>query len=105
MARQKQELTADLDQTTIKQLVLVLKSFKHTMTLIQAGNLPSLHMVLLSTITLKEALSSYKSLLNYKKSYCITKENKENIGKIDEDEEFELEGWSFKERFRIKLFF
>ncbi|CAF1491119.1 unnamed protein product, partial [Rotaria sordida] len=77
-ARQKQALTTDLDEITIKQLVLVLKPFKHTMTLIQTGNIPSLHLVLLSTITLKETLSSYKSLINYKKCYCNTNENKKD---------------------------
>ncbi|CAF5094313.1 unnamed protein product [Rotaria sp. Silwood1] len=99
LARKKQALTIDLDEITIKQLVLVLKPFKHTMTLIQTGNIPSLHMVLLSTITLKEALSSYKSLLNYKKCYCNTNENKKDNDKFDEDEEYELEGikW-FRER-------
>ena len=91
-ARKKQNLTTDLDEITIKQLVLVLKPFKHTMTLIQTGNIPSLHMILLSTITLKEALVSYQSLLNYKKCCCNTKENKNDIDKLDEDEEVELEG-------------
>ena len=62
------------------------------MTWIQTGNILSLHRVLVSTIKLKEALVSYKSLLNYKKCFCNTKENKKDIDKLDEDEEVELEG-------------
>jgi hypothetical protein len=99
LARKKQALTTDLSEMTIKQLVLLLKPFKHIMTLIQTGNQPSLHMVLLCTITLKEALSSYKALLNYKKACCNTDENKIDIDEVDEDEEFELEGSYSKESF------
>jgi hypothetical protein len=93
LARKKQALTTDLSEMTIKQLVLLLKP------LIQTGNQPSLHMVLLCTITLKEALSSYKALLNYKKACCNTDENKNDIDEVDEDEEFELEGSYSKESF------
>jgi hypothetical protein len=96
LARKKQELTNGLDELTIKQLILVLKPFKHTMTLIQTGNHPSLYMVLLSYISLKEALSSYKSLLDYNKLHCDMKENNYGIGEIndgeEDDEEYELEG-------------
>jgi hypothetical protein len=99
LTKKKTELTTGLDKIIIKQLVLVLKPFKHNMTMIQTGNGPSLYMVLLSTITLKEALSSYKSLLDYKKFCCKRQEkesNNDNLDKDedeDEDEEFELEGW------------
>ncbi|CAF2828050.1 unnamed protein product, partial [Rotaria sp. Silwood2] len=65
LARNKHSLINDLDLATLKQLVLVLKPLKHIMTLVQTGNLPSLHMVLLCTLTLKRALSSYTSLVDY----------------------------------------
>ncbi|CAF1598618.1 unnamed protein product [Rotaria sp. Silwood1] len=100
VARKKQSLINDLDETTIKQLILLLKPFKHTMTLIQTGNAPSLHMVLLCTLILKDALSSYKSLINYKKNYCNSTKNNINDNELEEDEEAdELEGitW-FRER-------
>ncbi len=87
LIRKKQELMNGLDALTIKQLVLVLKPFKHTMTLIQTGNRPSLHMVLLCSISLKEALSSYKSLLDYKKMHCNMKENTDDIDEIDDEDD------------------
>ncbi|CAF1420608.1 unnamed protein product, partial [Rotaria sordida] len=100
LARKKQSLINDLDETTIKQLILLLKPFKHIMTLIQTGNAPSLYMVLLCTLILKDALTSYKSLINYKKNYCNSTKNNINDDELEEDEEAdELEGitW-FRER-------
>ncbi|CAF1358132.1 unnamed protein product [Adineta ricciae] len=99
LAQKNQALMNDLDERTIKQLILVLKPFEHIMTVIQTDKRPSLYMVLLCSITLKEALSSYKSLLEYKKNYCNKENNNRDIDNTDEDEEFELEGitW-FRER-------
>lgn len=49
----------------IKQIILLLKPFKHVIKLIQSGCSPSLFMVLLCIQTLKDTMSSYKSLLEY----------------------------------------
>ena len=70
LSRNKQSLTNGLDKTTIKQLVILLKPFKHTMTLTQAENLLPLHMILLCNLKLKRALSSYESFVDYVKNYC-----------------------------------
>jgi hypothetical protein len=86
-ARNKQSLTIDLDEKSIKQLILLLKPFKHIMTLVQTGNTPSLHMVLLCTLILKDVLSSYKSLINYKKAYCNSTKNNSTGDELEEDEE------------------
>lgn len=64
-SKQQQKLAMNVDEKTIKQIILVLKPVKHVMKLIQTGNSPSLFMVLLSVETLRDAMSSYKELLNY----------------------------------------
>jgi hypothetical protein len=95
IARKKQSLINDVDLITIKQLVLLLKPFKHIMTTIQTGSIPSLHMVLLSLWTLKHALSSYESLIDYKNTFCNSYENKTDDDEVEEDEDEEddeLEG-------------
>ncbi|CAF4547775.1 unnamed protein product, partial [Rotaria sp. Silwood2] len=102
ITKKKQSLINDLDETTIKQLVLLLKPFKHVMTLIQTGNAPSLHMVLLCVLTLKDALTSYKALVDYKKIYCnSTKKTTidDELEEEEDDDDDELEGikW-FRER-------
>jgi len=95
IARKKQSLVNDLDLPTIKQLILVLKPFKHIMTTIQTGNTPSLHMVLLSIWSLKAALASYTSLIDYKNTFSNSNENKNDDDEIEEDhddEDVELDG-------------
>jgi hypothetical protein len=95
IARKKQALMNDVDLTTVKQLALLLKPFKHIMTTIQTGSIPSLHMVLLSVWTLKHALSSYESLIDYKNTFCSSNENKTDINEVEEEEDEEddeLEG-------------
>ena len=65
----------------------LLKTFKHTVTLIQTGNLPPLHMVLLCNLKLKRASSSYESLVDYVENYCNSNDN--NI----DNNEFESEDY------------
>ena len=48
-------------------------------------------MVLMSTITLREAFGSHEALLNYYIKHCCSNQVHEGAG-IDEDVEFELEG-------------
>lgn len=91
VARNKQSVSTHLEERTIKQLVLLLKPFKHVMTIIQTGKLPSLYMVLMCPITLRETFASYEALLNYYNEHCCPiQENEEQYA--DEDFEFELEG-------------
>ena len=77
-------------KTTIKQLVILLKPFKHTMTLTQAENLLPLHMVLVCNLKLKRALSPYESLVDYIKNYCSSNDN--NIDNTEfESEDYEAD--------------
>ncbi|CAF5133285.1 unnamed protein product, partial [Rotaria sp. Silwood1] len=100
LARNKHSLIYDLNVLTIKQLVLVLKPVKHIVTLVQTGNSPCLHLVLLCNLTLKRALSSYGSLLDYVNTYCNSNDNLSDKCENEENENYELEGikW-FRERF------
>lgn len=87
----KESLMKDFDERTIKQLVWLLKPFKHIMKIIQGGKSPSLHMVLMSTITLREAFSSSDALVNYNAMHCRS-DQPNDIHGLDEDPEFELDG-------------
>ena len=71
----------------IKQHVTLLKPFKHTMTLMQVGSLPPVHVVLLCNLKLNRVLSSYESLVDYAKNYCNS--NDHNI----DNNEFESEDY------------
>ena len=55
--------------------MILLKLFKHIMTLIQAEDLLPLHMVLLCNLKLNRTLSSYESLVDYAKNYCNSNDN------------------------------
>ena len=65
------------------------------MKVIQGGKLPTLYMVLMSTITLREAFSSSDALVNYNTMQCPSDQRDDS--RDLEDAEFELEGegsWS-----------
>ena len=84
-------MTTHLEERTIKQLVLLLKPFKHIMTIIQTGESPSLYMVVMCTITLREVFGSYEALTSYYNENCRSVQ--ESGGNhVDEDLEFELDG-------------
>ena len=91
IAKKKESLVTDLDERTIEQLVMLLKPFKHIMKIIQCGNSPSLYMVLMCTITLREAFGSFQALVNYNIVHCGSNQTHIASG-LDEDQEFELEG-------------
>ena len=76
------------DERTIKQLVWPLKPFKHIMKVIQGGKSPSRHMILMSTITLREAFSSSDTLVNHNAIHCRS-DQPDDIHGLDEDPEFE----------------
>ena len=61
------------------------------MKVIQCGNGPSLHLVLMCTITLREAFSSAEALLDYNNVHCGSEESTDESG-CDNDQEFALEG-------------
>jgi hypothetical protein len=52
--KQKQHMITDLNEQTLKQLIMLLKPFKNMMTIIQCGNASSLHLVSVCYTTLKE---------------------------------------------------
>ncbi|CAF4211250.1 unnamed protein product [Rotaria sordida] len=92
--KQQHKLIMNIDEKTIKQILLLLKPFKDVIRLIQTGNSPSLHMVLLCFQTLKDVMSSYQSLLDYDKTHGGD-ESKEDFDETDEDILDELEGITF----------
>ncbi len=81
LGKQKQDMINDLNEQSLKQLVMLLKSFKNMMTIVQRGNAPSLHLVSWFYITLKELLSSYELLKQY---------NKDNRDEDEKDQDSEL---------------
>jgi hypothetical protein len=97
LAKQKQDMINDLNEQSLKQLVMLLKPFKNMMTIIQCGNAPSLHLVSLCYITLKELLSSYELLKQYNKDNRDEDENDRDSELLyDDDLEHELPGEYFK---------
>ena len=83
----------DLNEQYLKQLVLLLKPFRDMMIIIQRGNKPSLHLVSLCFITLKDVLNSYESLKEYNKEHNEEEhDGRSQIIYDDEDIEHELEG-------------
>ena len=63
--KQQQKLLINVNDKLIKQLIVLLKPFQDVIKIIQVGNSPSLHMVLLCTQTLRDVLKSHESLANY----------------------------------------
>lgn len=56
-----------IDRLIVKQLIRLLCPFKRIMILVQKGNEPSLYMVLICVLTLRETLSSLASLVRFNK--------------------------------------
>ena len=73
----------------ISQLILILKPFKHVLVIIQKRK-TSLHLVTFVILTLRRALESYSSLIEYNKNYKIYQSN-EDLNE-NEDEFTEEEG-------------
>jgi hypothetical protein len=93
----------DLNEQALKQLVMLLKPFKKIMTIIQCGNAPSLHLVSLCYITLKDILGSYETLKQYNKDNNDEDEEGQNLEILyDDDLEHELAGKDFKTIFTQK---
>ncbi|CAF1155607.1 unnamed protein product [Adineta steineri] len=88
--RRQQAKLNKIDEYTLKQLICLLKPFKHVLQLVQKGDSPSLYMVLPMTLTLKKALSSFDELLKYQTTTTKTTDDKENSSEQGSDEESEL---------------
>ncbi|CAF3331770.1 unnamed protein product [Rotaria sp. Silwood2] len=84
-SRRQQEKINKIDEYVLKQLICLLKPFKHVLQLVQQGDYPSLYMVLPCTLTLRKALSSFDELMKHQMSK--TADNKdENTENIDVEE-------------------
>ena len=77
-----------IDQSMIKSLIVLLRPFKHVLTVIQRGNEPSLYLVLISVLTLRKALGSFDNLVEFNKENSDPLSRKDN--EIEEDQ-YELE--------------
>ncbi|CAF2884827.1 unnamed protein product [Rotaria sp. Silwood2] len=99
--KKKQALITDLNLQCLKQLCTLLKPFKHVMTSVQNGNAPSLYLVPMFYITLKEILQSFEAVKKFNYENIDNKEEDDHSldASNDEDLEHELPGikW-FRER-------
>lgn len=93
MKRKQQSRMLNIDKIIVEQLVRLLKPFKHIVQIIQTGNSPSLYMVLICTLTLRETLSSLDALIEYNGDNGEDKgENENGEDNLIEGESVELEG-------------
>ena len=86
--RRQQAKLNKIDEYVLKQLIYLLKPFKKVLHLVQKGDGPPLYMVLLCTLSLRNALSSFDELLKYQQSK--TNNGAEQDGETIGDEEPEL---------------
>jgi hypothetical protein len=99
-AKQQQKKITDINETCVKQLVMLLKPFKHVITVIQTATGPSLHLVSMCLETLKKSLSSFESLKSFNNEHSGTIQEKQTVEESDDDDiEDELEGKYFRKRF------
>lgn len=89
--KQKQELIDGLNDQYLKQLIILLNPFRHVMTIIQCGTAPSLHLVSLSFITLKDTLGSYEIVKKYNKENADTSDDGVFLKNLCEDDDVEHE--------------
>ncbi|CAF4875369.1 unnamed protein product [Rotaria socialis] len=94
-SKQQQYLMNNITEKVIKQIILLLRPFKHVIKLIRTGYTPSLYMVLLTVKTLRDATSSYEALLNYNDNSSADHQSGDEHKESDEDLIDELEGISF----------
>ena len=80
-----------LDKSLISQIIPLLKPFKHVIIIIQKGIAPSLHLVTIAVMTLRETLRDYTSLMDYVKSYGINS-SAEDVSEEEEEYVEEDEG-------------
>ncbi len=63
--RKQQSKLTGIDEEVLKQLIRLLKPFKHVLKIIQTTKSPSLYMVLVCTHMLKRTLASFDELVKY----------------------------------------
>ena len=99
-----------IDEDILKQLIRLLKPFKHVLKILQSTNTPSLYMVLICTLMLKKAVASFDEMMKYQvesstnDSPDIENDIVEEIGDVMEHEDKQNVFFSFTE-ISILLFF
>jgi hypothetical protein len=66
--RKQQSKLNGIDEETLKQLIRLLKPFKHVLKIIQTTNTPSLYFVLICTLMLRRSLASFDNLIKFLQS-------------------------------------
>ena len=69
---------ANINEAIVQQLIRLLKPFKHVVQIVQKENSPSLYMVLICTLTLRETLSLFDALMNFNREYETKTSNNED---------------------------
>ncbi|CAF3828855.1 unnamed protein product [Rotaria sp. Silwood1] len=92
--KKQHKLISSIDEKIIKQIILLLQPFKHVIKVIKTECSPSLYMVLLSIQTLKDAMSSYRALLDYNLADGGER-SREGSPVLDDDLVDELQGINF----------
>ena len=83
---------AVVDENIVEGLIRLLKPFKKTLKLIQTGSSPSLHMVVICTLSLRKTLSSFKSLISSTSLVDHNDIDKSNPNDYDDEDVTESEG-------------
>ena len=87
--RDKQSLITDLNLQCLKQLCLILKPFKQIMVSVQVGNAPSLYLVSMFYITLKDVLQSFDAVKEYVNENIEDVDEHDSLFNIDKDDDLE----------------
>ncbi|CAF1471176.1 unnamed protein product [Adineta steineri] len=89
--KEKQSLITDLNLQCLKQLCLILKPFKQIMISVQTGNSPSLYLVSMFYITLKDILQSFDTVKEYINEHIEDIDGHDSLFNIDKDDDLEHE--------------
>ncbi|CAF4807490.1 unnamed protein product, partial [Rotaria sp. Silwood2] len=75
------------------QLICLLKPVKHVLVIVQQGKTPSLHLITIVVLTLRQALQTHTSLIEYRKKYEINSSSTtEDVSENEEECLEEAEG-------------
>jgi len=72
-----------LEKLIVRQLICLLRPFKHIIIIVQKGREPTLHLVTLAILTLRDTLNTHEALVEYSENYEMDSSPHE----VDEDEE------------------
>ncbi len=87
---QEKKKSFSIDRLIVKRLIHLLRPFKHIMKIIQKGNEPSLYLVLICVLTVRNALSSFDNLIKFNNE----NDQDDNIfikRKENDDDEYDVE--------------